>query len=210
MWNGCQLEIINPGQNQTALLTGEGKVIQIPNQELLNLVKTGVIKPLGSSKTTTNKMEQLLNSASEQDCAEANRRYQIIADYLFGRSNALHPEVSARTIRRWLAQWKSAEQLYGSGYVGLLPRINKKGNRRPKLPDLTHKLMAEYIANDYETHKQKGKRAVYGALVNACEQQNTAVPSYKTFLKFCNSRSQYEQTKKLDALHTLTNPFTGN
>ena len=114
LWNGCQLEIINPGQNQTALLTGEGKVIQIPNQELLNLVKTGAIKPLASSKNTTNKMEQLLNSASEQDCAEANRRYQIIADYLFGRSNALHPEVSARTIRRWLAQWKSAEQLYSA------------------------------------------------------------------------------------------------
>ncbi len=196
LWNGCQLEIINPGQNQTALLTGEGKVIQIPNQELLNLVKTGAIKPLVSSLTATNKIEQLLNSASEQDCAEANRRYQIIAPYLFGRSNALYPEVSARTIRRWLAQWKSAEQFYGSGYVGLLPRINKKGNRSSKLPDLTHKLMAEYIANDYETHKQKGKRAVYGALVNACEQQNTAVPSYKTFLKFCNSRSQYSQTKK--------------
>ena len=210
LWNGCQLEIINPGQNQTALLTGEGKVIQIPNQELLNLVKTGAIKALVSSLSATNKIEQLLNSASEQDCAEANRRYQIIAPYLFGRSNALDPEVSARTIRRWLAQWKSAEQLYGSGYVGLLPRINKKGNRLPKLPDLTHKLMAEYIANDYETHKQKGKRAVYGALVNACEQQNTAVPSYKTFLKFCNSRCQYEQTKKLDALHTLTNSFTGN
>ena len=56
--------------------------------------------------------------------------------------------------------------------------------------------MAEYIANDYETYKQKSKRAVYGALVNACEQENTAVPSYKTFLKFCNNRPTYEQTKK--------------
>ena len=54
LWNGCCLEIINPGQNQTALLTGEGKVIQIPNQELLNLVKTGAITHQGSSKTTTS------------------------------------------------------------------------------------------------------------------------------------------------------------
>jgi transposase InsO family protein len=37
---------------------------------------------------------------------------------------------------------------------------------------------------------------VYGVLINACEQENTAVPSYKTFLKFCNSRPSYEQTKK--------------
>jgi transposase InsO family protein len=56
--------------------------------------------------------------------------------------------------------------------------------------------MAEYIVNDYETYKQKGKRSVYGALVNACQQNNTAVPSYKTFLKFCNSRPTDEQTKK--------------
>ncbi|MDJ0576321.1 MAG: hypothetical protein QNJ65_14270 [Xenococcaceae cyanobacterium MO_234.B1] len=196
LWNGSQLEIINPGPTQTALLTGEGKVIQIPNQELLNLVKTGAIQPNPSSKTNANKMEQLLNSASEQDCAEANRRYQIIAPYLSGKSQGKNQKVSARTIRRWLARWNEAEQLYGSGYVGLLPRINRKGNRSPKLPTLTYQLMAKYIANDYETYKQKSKRAVYGALVNACEQQKTTVPSYKTFLKFCNSRCQYEQTKK--------------
>ena len=47
LWNGSQLEIINLGQTQTAFLTDEGKVIQIPNQELLNLVKTGSIRPLG-------------------------------------------------------------------------------------------------------------------------------------------------------------------
>ncbi len=94
-------------------------------------------------------MEQLLDSASEQDCAEANRRYQIIAPYLsadkpaqsraclrrgnlakFARQNQ---EVSTRTIQRWLSLWSKAEQLYGSGYVGLLPRINQKGNRKQKI-----------------------------------------------------------------------------
>jgi transposase InsO family protein len=141
-------------------------------------------------------MEQLLDSASEQDCAEANRRYQIIAPYLSADKPAQNQEVSTRTIQRWLSRWHKAEQLYGSGYVGLLPRINQKGNRKQKLPPLTHKLIAEYIAKDYETYKQKSKRAVYGALVNACERENIAVPSYKTFLKFCNNRPSYEQTKK--------------
>ena len=125
-------------------------------------------------------MEQLLDSASEQDCAEANRRYQIIAPYLSADKPAQNQEVSTRTIQRWLSRWHKAEQLYGSGYVGLLPRINQKGNRKQKLPPLTHKLIAEYIAKDYETYKQKSKRAVYGALVNACERENIAVPSYKT------------------------------
>ncbi len=196
LWNGCQLEIINYGQTQTALKTDEGKVIQIFNQELSNLVRTDAISVIASTETKTKKMKQLLDSASEQDCAEANRRYQIIAPYLSGDQPSLNREVSIRTIQRWLSQWNQAEHLYGSGYLGLLPRVNQKGNRKPKLPSSTHKLMAEYIANDYETYKQKSKRAVYGALVNACELEDTAIPSYKTFLKFCNSRPTYEQIKK--------------
>ena len=43
LWNGCQLETINSGQTQTASLTDESKVIQIFNQELSNLVRTGAI-----------------------------------------------------------------------------------------------------------------------------------------------------------------------
>jgi transposase InsO family protein/transposase len=196
LWNGRQIEIINPGQTQTASLTDEGKVIQIPNQELSNLVRTGAISVVAFDESKTKQMKQLLDSASPEDCAEANRRYQIIAPYLSGNKTSQNKEVSARTIQRWLSQWNQAEHLYGSGYVGLLPRVSQKGNRKQKLPPLTHRLMAELIANDYETYKQRSKRAVYGVLINACEQENTAVPSYKTFLKFCNSRPSYEQTKK--------------
>ena len=196
LWNGCQLEIVNPGQTQTALKTDEGKVIQILNQELSNLVKTGAISVTAPDKSKTKQMKKLLERASKEACAEANRRYQIIESYLSGDKPSPNREVSLRTIQRWISQWNQAEQLYGSGYVGLLPRVSQKGNRKQKLPPLTHKLMAECIADDYETYKQKSKRAVYGALVNACERENTTVPSYKTFLKYCNNRPTYEQTKK--------------
>ena len=196
LWNGCQLEIINPGQTQTALKTNEGKVIQILNQELSNLVRTGAVSIVADDESKTKQMKQLLEKASEKACAEANRRYQIIEPYLSGNKPRPNREVSRRTIQRWISQWNQAEQLYGSGYVGLLPRVSQKGNRKQKLPPLTHRLMAECIQYDYETYKQKSKRAVYGALVNACERENTAVPSYKTFLKYCNNRPTYEQTKK--------------
>jgi hypothetical protein len=79
LWNGCQLEIINSGQTQTASLTDEGKVIQILNQELLNLVGTGAIQVIALQESKAKEMKLLIDSASEQDCAEANRRHQIIA-----------------------------------------------------------------------------------------------------------------------------------
>ncbi len=189
--------------HQASLSQNPGLVNVFPNEykkigseQPKSQVQNSEIQLIAPPETKTKKMEQLLDSASPEDCAEANRRYQIIAPYLSADKPAQNQEVSTRTIQRWLSRWHKAEQLYGSGYVGLLPRINQKGNRKQKLPSLTHKLIAEYIAKDYETYKQKSKRAVYGALVNACERENIAVPSYKTFLKFCNNRPSYEQTKK--------------
>ena len=196
IWDNRQLEIINPGQTETALKTEENKIIFLDNQELSNLVKDGIIQIITVANTEREKIKQILDSASEKDCTEANRRHQILTNYWSRRQSSVEKSVSIRTIQRWIKQWNQAERLYGSGYIGLLPHINQRGNRQLKLPLLTHKLMAEYVANDYETYKQKSKRAVYGALVNACEKENTVIPSYKTFLKFINSRCQYEQTKK--------------
>ena len=86
VWNGRTLEVINPGQTQTALTTDEDKVIQIPHQELSDLVKSGAIQVITANDTETEKIKGILDSASARDCTEANRRYQIIADYLSGEN----------------------------------------------------------------------------------------------------------------------------
>jgi putative transposase len=204
LWNGRYLKIINIGETHTAFLSEESKVIQIPNQELSNLITTGEITCVDlNSDTSETKIDRLLAKSSELDCAEANRRASIIAPYLNGKkarddekNASASDSVSSRTIRRWLAQWREAERDYGYGYLGLLPQTHQKGNRNRKLPDSTQALICEFIANDYETYKQKGARAVYGALVKACEKDGTTPPSYKTFLVECNNRSKYSQTKK--------------
>ncbi len=62
----------------------------------------------------------LVESASESDCLEANRRYRLIAPYLTG-SGSRDPSVPRRTFYRWVKSWRQAEQTYGYGYIGLLP-----------------------------------------------------------------------------------------
>ena len=195
IWDGIDWLVLNLGNTEVTLLNSQQKIVNLPTtvfEQLITQSQLTVISPNSPNHCQENSR---IKSASESDCAEANRRYRIIAPYLKG-SSPRDTSVPRRTFYRWLKSWRQAEQNYGYGYLGLLPRSTQKGNRSSKLPTLTNQLMAEYIANDYETYKQKGKRAVYGALVNACEQQNTAVPSYKTFLNFCNSRCQYSQTKK--------------
>ena len=195
VWDGIDWLVLNLGNTEVTLLNSQQKVINLAIAVFEQLITQGQLIVISPNSLNQTSGSWRIKSASESDCREANRRYRLIAPYLTG-SGSRDLSVPRRTFYRWVKSWRQAEQAYGYGYIGLLPLHNKRGNRQPKLPDLTYQLMTEYIANDYETYKQKGKRAVYGALVNACEQQETTAPSYKTFLKFCNNRCQYEQTKK--------------
>ena len=195
IWDGINWQVLNLGSTEVTLLNPPQNLINLTITVFEELISSGKITVISNKTQNQSEIYSEIIDASESDCAEANRRYRIVAPYLIG-SSPRNQNVPRSSFYRWIQSWKEAEQTKGYGYLGLLPQNSKKGNRQSKLPTLTLKLMAEYVANDYETYKQKGKRAVYGALVNACEQQNTAIPSYKTFLKFCNSRCQYQQTKK--------------
>lgn len=88
------------------------------------------------------------------------------------------------------------EKCYGCGYVGLLLRYQACGNRRQRLPNSALETMKAFIANDYETLKQKTKTAVYGALARKCEEQGIVAPSYKTFTQAIQNRPRVEQVQK--------------
>jgi len=135
---------------------------------------------------------QLLAEANPADLREANRRHAIITPYLTGVA-APSSAASARTIRRWLAQWRLAEQGYGCGYLGLLPDWRHRGNRMHKLPEATLALIDEFLTSDYETLKQKRKFVVYAALQRACEGRGLRAPSYPTFVRYVNHRPRQQQ-----------------
>jgi transposase InsO family protein len=135
---------------------------------------------------------QLLAEADPADLREANRRHAIITPYLAGVA-APSSAASTRTIRRWLAQWRIAEQGLGCGYLGLLPRWRQRGNRKHKLPDATLAVVDEFLTSEYETLKQKRKFVVYAALQRACEERGLIAPSYPTFVRYVNRRPRQQQ-----------------
>jgi len=135
----------------------------------------------------------LLAQASPAALAEANRRYASIAPLLHGAASPANAP-PARTLRLWVAAFRHAEQQYGSGYVGLLPRWNQRGNRTPRLPADTQQLLNDTITTYYEADQQPRKAAVYGRLVQACEAHGVPVPSYRTFATAIRQRSRYRQT----------------
>jgi putative transposase len=136
-----------------------------------------------------------LAHASPADLREANRRHAILTPYLAGLADD-GGKASARTIRRWLARWRVAEHIHGCGYIGLLPHWSQRGNRRRKLPEATLALVDEFLADDYETLKQKRKFMTYAALVGACEERGVVAPTYKTFVNAANRRPRQERVAK--------------
>jgi putative transposase len=196
-WDGQRWLIANVGLTQITLLADNGQALELSHATLAALVQQNQIKQWRASTAVglPPAALALLAQASPTDLREANRRYAIIAPRLAGQPLTNHT-ASPRTIRLWLADWREAEQAYGCGYVGLLPRRRKSGNRTRRLPARTVEAIENFIANDYETLKQKPRLEVFGALLRACEAQGIAAPSYKTFVKAIANRPREEQTLK--------------
>ena len=113
------------------------------------------------SSGSCSEADLLLAAASEEDLAVANRRFELVKQYIEGgRQTCSTP---SRTLRLWTAQYRSARERYGSGYVGLLPRVSQRGNRTSRLPELSRKLLTQFIEDDYESLKQKSLFASSGA-----------------------------------------------
>ncbi|MBI4496624.1 MAG: DDE-type integrase/transposase/recombinase [Chloroflexi bacterium] len=197
LWDGQRWTVINLGRNLTALLAEDATLVELPNATLATLVGqgklVGVAGPTPASISAAAR--ERLAQAGPDDLREANRRHALIASMLSGDAAAA-AATPARTLRRWLGRWRQAERTHNCGYVGLLPQQRRRGNRTRKLPEATLRLLDEFIAKDYETLKQKGKFAVYAALMRTCEEQGSTVPSYKTFIRAVNRRPRQEQMEQ--------------
>jgi hypothetical protein len=139
---------------------------------------------------------QLLAMASEQDLAVANRHFAIVRNRLeHGTEPCFTPE---RTLRRWIAQYRSAESLYGNGYVGLLTKAREQGNRSSRLSEESRHLLAQFVENDYEDFRQKTKVASWAALKRKCDDLGIIAPTYVTFCTAVRERPAF--------LRTMNNP----
>jgi transposase InsO family protein len=197
VWDGRHWTIVNVGATTSSLLGEDGALVELPNATFAALAAQGKLagRPESGEAAISPAARERLGRASPADFREANRRYEAIAARLRGATPAT-PAVPARTLRSWRARWREAEQLHRCGYIGLLPRRGQSGNRRRKLPERTLRLLEEFIAEDYETLKQKRKIAVYGALLRACEARGLTPPSYKTFARAVDRRPRQEQVAK--------------
>jgi putative transposase len=165
--------------------------VNLPLHLFEGYIREGIIQGIEVASENDSEIKKIISQATESDLSIANERYEVVIKYLNGEKIELG-NVTDRTVRNWVRKYKDAEVLHGNGYVGLLPDIKKRGNRKEKLPIETINLMKKMISDSYKTIKQKTARAVYGEVVHKCEELNLYVPTYQSFCKAIKNENVYD------------------
>lgn len=192
-WDGKVWKIANAGDTRISLIAEDHCFSELDVGIFEALVKQGRITGSRVSPARTE-ITQLLAAVREEDLKIANERFELVRRHLNEKLAAHALGVPERTLRFWTAQYRRAKENYGSGYVGLLPLIRRRGNRNHRLPEETRKLLDEIIEKEFKTHNQKSKFACWAALKLACERRGTPAPSYMTFCKAVEERPKFERT----------------
>jgi transposase InsO family protein len=191
-WDTKEWTVANAGATIVSLIGPDRRFIEIPAAALEDLIKGMRIHVLQHTlHCNSGGVRSQIAGASEVDLEVANRRSCAVRCHLLGDRP---PGIPARTVRLWAARFREAEQAFGDGYLGLIPRTRNRGNRRPRIADRPRALMAQFIEKDYETHKQKSKYASWIALKLACEREGVVAPSYRAFLRAVKRRNRFTQT----------------
>ena len=160
----------------------------------------------------TQEGRTILQTASPQALAVANDRWAALRSVLDqagdinSASDAVIPE---RTLFRWRRRIREAEQKYGSGYVGLLPRYGERGNRNRRLDAEVLTLMDQLAEDTYETAKRRNVKSVFGTLVIECQDRALTAPSYRTFLRVIKMRPRVKLMERREGKRSayVATPF---
>lgn len=210
IWDSSLWTLVNNGETTTTLLPESGFPIQLPTEFFLQLFDSGAIKiHSGVTDATINEtVRTLIDAASPANLKEANRKFNIVQAY-FQRHIDIYKDITPRTLRRWVQQFREAEARYGCGYVGLLPRTNKQGNRQQKAPTDSSELLDKFIREHFETPRQSPAASIYRAYARACTTLNIQPLSNRTFYQRLKRRPIHEQTlnRKGAKAAYATSPF---
>lgn len=197
MWNAGRWRCVGINEGSISLVPnadiqpqpwGTNKWISV--NAFLQKLKSGEMTLIATTPRTAaaDKLKSILQRATEDELAEASKRYDILATHLQPSSDA--PQ--GRSVRRWLKSYKDALLELGNGFAGLLPSWRDAGNRTPRLEDAVMKRAVDVINRYYLAPERLTKAATYRLLHGELEAAGYRSPSYKWFCGLVNAIPPYE------------------
>ncbi|PLR83035.1 transposase [Bacillus canaveralius] len=198
-WDNSIWKLINIGHTKVSMVSDLGTYNEIPRELFEHLIaENRIIGQTAQQSLENDPIIDIITQASDADYEVANYRMKHVENYLRNGSKEYKnsKEPNLRKVRDWVSKYKEAKELFGYGYVGLLPKNKDKGNRTERFNSSVLELMNWYIEEEYENMVQKNKSVVYGAFKNVCDEKGYISPSLATFCKHIDERPIDEQTGK--------------
>jgi hypothetical protein len=189
IWDGAHWEIINVGDKEVTFINDERVIASLPIDVLHSLAAEGKLTGLPEDGINVAELaEEIIRKASPEDFKQALFRYKC----LFPDEGEGVQKVTSRAIRKWRASYRASEQSYGSGFVGLLPAIHKRGNRERKIDMVVIEVMNKVIDEWFLKPGGKSKVVCWGEVRNICIENGLLPPSERTFREEIKRRASGE------------------
>lgn len=190
LWDGRAWRILNVG-DQDVFLEDEERVITSVGRKLFEqMVKDGVITgiPTGAA-FERDQAEEIVRRASPDDFEHAMYRYRCLFPE---RSDGVPADSCDRAKRKWRALYLRGQELYGSGLLGLIPKISQRGNRERRLDEAVIKIMDDVIDEHYAVEDGWSITACSGEVTNRCNERGLLPPSEVALRDQIKRRRQHD------------------
>ena len=160
-----------------------GVTVTLPTTHVQQLLDTGAATLVGEAAPSqlSEEARTLLLGAGPTALAAANQRLSTILAYLSGEAVT----VTKRSVQNWLRNYREAEQAYGCGYLGLLDKSARRGNRAPRVDAASKQLLETFLRTHYAVPQAKRRSAVYALYREACVKEHVSPVSRATFYREC-------------------------
>ena len=183
IWDGVPWTVVNVGTQLVSLCTAQNHQ-NLPLSLLKDLIRDGFVESRASSAPSEKDLaaSNQLFAASDDDLREAHRRLELIEPWLNGTASG----DKARSVRRYLADYRTAQQQLGNGFVGLIRKTSKSGNRTRRLRDSVVALVMNEVNERFLNPTQISAKVLWGFIDDRCKAEALPTPSYAWLWKFVN------------------------
>ena len=180
-------------QGEQVLMRPEvGPTVTLPLVRVQQLLATGQARDAGDAAPSplSEEARAKLVSAGPTTLTAANQRLSTMLAYLGGEAITATP----RAVQNWLRAYREAERTYGCGYLGLLDKSARRGNRSPRIDPASRHLLESFLRTHYAAPQAKRRASVYRLYREECSKQQIPPVSEMTFYRECKSFTTPEVT----------------
>ena len=197
-WEERHWKVVAFAEHGVDLLDAQGELRTLNHQAINAMVASGRLTGVetGLAAEAALERERRMRRASEPELGEATLRLRMM------RNNDSAPiSRCRRTLRNYERRFEEADELYDNGFIGLLPRYEKRGNRTQRFPDQVYALFDAQLASVKERGVALTVTQLHADFVKKCNTEGLPHPCAKTYRAMRKARIN---------AHALTLHFEGH